>query len=331
MKRQRERANLEKKHGPLSPAQISGRAVSTTFWGKAWCSHFEGMAVFSNRLPRGRTCARNGSVIHLEMGPGTVSAMVSGTDLYKVKMDIKPLPKEKWEDIKRKSAGQIGKITYHLKGRFPRDVMDIVCDPETGLFPLASEISFSCSCPDWACLCKHIGAVFYGIANRLDTSPELLFALRGADPSELLSVESLVGDGAAGPDDITEKDLSSVFGVEITGSEDDAGEAPRPKKGPGRVPLSASVLKPEKISGRTSGGNKGVRRGGQAAANEEPGRSGDALHEWPAEGGQGFCQSERLRARRAEAAAGAVGFGHGEGDRGEPTHPEALAGQRRGA
>ena len=57
--------------------------------------------------------------------------------------------------------------------------MDIVCDPETGPFPLASEISFSCSRPDWACLCKHIGAVFYGIANRQDTSPELRFALRG--------------------------------------------------------------------------------------------------------------------------------------------------------
>ena len=70
MKRERERAKLEKKQGPLSPVQISGRAVSATFWGKAWCSHFEGMADFSNRLPRGRTCARSGSVIHLKMGPG---------------------------------------------------------------------------------------------------------------------------------------------------------------------------------------------------------------------------------------------------------------------
>jgi hypothetical protein len=298
-KRERAVARLEKKHGPLSPVVIPGRAVSSTFWGKAWCRHFEGMADFENRLPRGRTYARNGSVVHLELGPGSVKALVSGTSLYQVKMDVLPLPEKKWGEIKRAAAGRIGNIIDLLAGRFPKDVMDIVCDPEKGLFPLASEISFSCSCPDWARLCKHVGAVFYGVANRLDASPELLFALRGADPAELLSVESMVGADSAGPDDIDEADLSSIFGVEISGGGGDeaparpgGGEGEKPRRGPGRPPKAAAA----------------PARAPRASGDEAPARPGGGEGEKPrrSPGRPAKAAAAPARAPRASAASGAA-------------------------
>jgi uncharacterized Zn finger protein/DNA-binding XRE family transcriptional regulator len=230
-KRLKETQKLEKKRGSLSPVVLESRTITTTFWGKAWCSHFEKMADFENRLPRGRTYARNGSVIHLEILPGKVSALVSGTSLYNIDMTVAPLPPKKWKDIKSKSSGKIANIIDLLKGQFPKDVMDVVCDPNTGLFPLISEIHYNCSCPDWANLCKHIGAVFYGIANRLDTSPELLFTLRQVDPMELLSISSII-DTDLEKDEMGDEDLSTLFGIDIIKGEDLSSSSKKPKKSP---------------------------------------------------------------------------------------------------
>ncbi|MDR1487642.1 MAG: hypothetical protein LBT62_06615, partial [Deltaproteobacteria bacterium] len=183
------------------PVVIDGQTIAKTFWGQRWCRHFDGMADYANRLARGRTYARNGSVCHLDITAGKVEAVVAGSDFYKVNMDVKPLPLDKWNDIKKKCHGQISTIVDLLLGRFSPDVMEIICDAKMGMFPNEDEISFNCSCPDWAQLCKHIGAVFCSIGNRLDQSPELLFLLRRVDPSELLegSAKELV-DGAQGTD-----------------------------------------------------------------------------------------------------------------------------------
>jgi uncharacterized Zn finger protein len=175
------------------------------------------MADYANRIPRGRTYARNGSIVDLNIEPGRVVATVAGGDYYKIEMDVKPLPISKWEDIKLKCQGQIATMVDLLMGRFSHEVMKVVCDPTHGMFPLESEISFKCSCPDWAKLCKHISAVFYGIGNRLDKSPELLFLLRRVNPLELFeaTAKRFTEETQTKKEHALEGDLSSIFGVVI--------------------------------------------------------------------------------------------------------------------
>src|SRR6202453_2822324 len=89
---QRELEKLRKKGLVVQPVSINGRVIAKTFWGKAWCDNLESYSDYANRLPRGRTYARNGSVVHLEIQPGRIAARVSGSDLYSVEITIAALP-----------------------------------------------------------------------------------------------------------------------------------------------------------------------------------------------------------------------------------------------
>ncbi|MBL4868731.1 MAG: hypothetical protein JKY67_20400, partial [Pseudomonadales bacterium] len=108
---------LRKKGAIIRPIEIEGRAIATTFWGKAWCSHLESFSDYSNRLPRGRTYARNGSVCHLNVEQGVIEGIVSGSALYNIKVEIKPLAKSKWRKLQEKCAGEIGSLLELLQGR----------------------------------------------------------------------------------------------------------------------------------------------------------------------------------------------------------------------
>ncbi|MDR2339844.1 MAG: hypothetical protein LBF40_06920 [Deltaproteobacteria bacterium] len=229
----------------LQPVEITGRTIAKTFWGEQWCSHFESMADYENRIPRGRTYARNGSIVDLRIEAGKVLATVAGSDFYSVVMDILPLPVEKWENIKSKCQGEIATMVDLLMGRFSSDIMKVVCDPEIGMFPKDSEISYKCSCPDWAKLCKHISSVFYGIGNRLDESPELLFLLRRVNPLELFdgSAKKLSERADKPRANVLEGDLSSIFGVDIV-TELPTGLAPAGKKD--KTPKGAKAPKESK-------------------------------------------------------------------------------------
>ena len=79
---------LRKKGVPVSPVKIEGKQIAATFWGKAWCDNLESYRDYENRLPRGRTYVRNGSVVDLQIAPREVTAMVSGSEIYKVKVSI---------------------------------------------------------------------------------------------------------------------------------------------------------------------------------------------------------------------------------------------------
>src|SRR3954465_14143002 len=103
----REMAKRSKKGQSVSPVVIEGRAIAHTFWGKAWCDNLESYSDFANRLPRGRSYVRNGSVVDLQIKPGKVTALVSGSELYEVEIDIAPLPAKEWESIKARCAGQV--------------------------------------------------------------------------------------------------------------------------------------------------------------------------------------------------------------------------------
>jgi len=198
---------------------VEGRTIVKTFWGKAWCENLERYSDFENRLPRGRTYVRNGSVIDLQIAPGEIKALVSGSEIYKVKVKVAPVAKARWESICKDCAGAIDSLIELLQGRFSKGVMERVCRQKTGLFPSPDEIQLSCSCPDWADMCKHVAAVLYGIGARLDQQPELIFRLHSVDERELIA-----GAGTALPQAkkapaagkvLGGEDLSALFGLNI--------------------------------------------------------------------------------------------------------------------
>lgn len=212
-------AKLRKKGETPSGVVIDGKAIAKTFWGKAWCDNLERYSDYENRLPRGRTYVRNGSVVDLRITPGEVTALVSGSSLYTVKARISPVPKSRWSEIRNDCAGAIDSLVELLQGRFSKGVMDRICREGAGLFPAPKEITFTCSCPDWAAMCKHVAAVLYGIGARLDHSPEVLFVLRQVDHNELIAaVGKNITLGAQKPaagKRLADTGLAEMFGIDL--------------------------------------------------------------------------------------------------------------------
>lgn len=204
----------------VQPVEIEGRKIANTFWGIAWNDHLESFGDYANRIPRGRTYVRNGSVCHLDIQTGEISAMVSGSELYEVSITIKPLAKRAWNEVKKKCAGQVGSLLDLLQGKLSTSVMTVVTDQKEGLFPSPGQIQLDCNCPDVAYMCKHIAAVLYGVGARLDNQPELLFKLRGVDHEELISVDAELADAAGKTGGkgrrIADDSLADVFGIEIS-------------------------------------------------------------------------------------------------------------------
>jgi len=212
-------ARLKKNGHAVSPVTITGRAIAKSFWGKSWCTNLERYSDYENRLPRGRTYVRNGSVVNLQIAKGKVSAIVSGSRLYTVTITIAPVTATRWKAICRDCAGTIDSLVELLQGRLSKGVMDRVCREGDGLFPAPKEIELSCSCPDWADMCKHVAAVLYGIGARLDEKPALLFELRGVDENELLAnvgQEFPLKKAVPAPTKLLDdSDVASLFGLEM--------------------------------------------------------------------------------------------------------------------
>ena len=209
---------LKKKGKDVSPIQVEGRTIAQTFWGKAWCDHLEAYSDFDNRLSRGRTYVRNGSVVHLEVKKGQIEAFVAGSRLYSVKIKIDAVRKTQWNEIKKQCSGQIDSLVELLGGEFSDSVMKIMTTKKTGLFPAPKQISLSCSCPDGATMCKHVAATLYGVGVKLDESPELLFELRKVDHMDLITEANTgrnIQSGTGKKDKLKGKDLSSLFGIEV--------------------------------------------------------------------------------------------------------------------
>jgi len=220
---------LRKKGKDIQPVEIDGRTIARSFWGKGWCDHLESFSDFENRLPRGRTYVRNGSVCHLAIHPGHVEAIVSGSELYNVSINIKKLKPVIWKSVKESCSGRIGSMLELLQGKLSDHVMAVVTDRSRGLFPQPREIELRCNCPDWAVMCKHVAAVLYGVGSRLDSRPELLFLLRDVDAQELISTELTV-PGAAETGDVLDTDqLGDIFGIDLDGAEE---ELPTPQTEP---------------------------------------------------------------------------------------------------
>ena len=245
----REVAKRIKKGQSVSPIVIEGRTIASTFWGLAWCANLESYSDFENRLPRGRTYVRNGSVVHLTIDKGRIEALVSGSELYKIRIEIAPLPKPDWVALKKESAGSIGTLVELLKGKLSKALMALVTGREHGLFPKPKEIQMRCSCPDGASMCKHLAAVLYGVGNRLDSSPELLFVLRGVDHQELIGQAipaAPLGTKSRAPA-LAADELGAIFDIEIS----DAPTATIAEKPPGKKARAVKQASATKVATST--------------------------------------------------------------------------------
>src|SRR5271166_3357713 len=142
-KAEREMEKLHRKGHSVAPIRIDGRAIARTFWGKAWCDNLERYHDYENRLPRGRTYVRNGSVIDLQIAPREVKAMVSGSSIYRVAVSIGAVPATQWKSICADCGDTIDSMVELLQGRLSNGVMERLCRQDNGLFPRPSEIHFT--------------------------------------------------------------------------------------------------------------------------------------------------------------------------------------------
>lgn len=214
---QRALAKLRKKGKSVAPITIDGRKIAKTFWGRSWCDNLERYSDFAHRLPRGRSYVRNGAVLDLQVAKGKVTATVAGSDVYEIKVDIAPLKARHWQALCQDCTGSVNSLIELLQGRLEENVMRRVSCEGDGLFPSPAEIKFSCTCPDWADMCKHVAAALYGVGARLDKEPRLLFVLRGVNESDLVAG---VSDGLSLPGTkpaaaILDGDVAALFGLEM--------------------------------------------------------------------------------------------------------------------
>jgi uncharacterized Zn finger protein len=294
---------LEKSGATLEPVEAgsSRGLIAKSFWGKAWCKHLEAYSDYEHRLPRGRSYIRHGAVVDLKIQPQQVTALVNGSELYELTVTIDALPAKKWAAIKARCQGKIGSLIELLQGKISDEIMAIVMDPKDGLFPKPKEIHLNCNCPDWADMCKHVAAALYGVGVRLDTSPELLFKLRGVDQAELIAIDTAVsgittGKSARRRRSLQADALSDVFGIDL--DNDHAADpapasarrvpAPRParKAAPtaarSATPKKSAAFKPTAAKLRALRKKRGLSL---AALAREIGVSGPTISNWEKKSG----------------------------------------------
>ena len=215
------RKKEEKKGNILEPIVVKGRTIVKNWWGKAWCSNLEQYADYENRLDRGKRYVRTGAVLDLRIKKGKIIARVQGTrkSPYKIEIRISPLSEEKCQNIIEKCGRKIENIEELMSGNFPLEMQELF-QGRDGFFPTPKEISFQCSCPDWALMCKHVSAVLYGVGVRLDEQPLLFFELRGIDVGRFIDValaskveKMLANEGKPSDRIIDEADIKGLLGV----------------------------------------------------------------------------------------------------------------------
>lgn len=212
----------EKEKGKiLESVEVAGKQIVENWWGKAWCDNLEKYADYESRLDRGKRYVRSGAVVDLKINKGKISAKVQGNRKapYKVEIRISPLSEERCQEIIRKCGNQIENLGALLEGNFPEGLQELFLG-DMGLFPTPKEISFSCSCPDWALLCKHVAASLYGVGVRLDKEPLLFFRLRGIEVERFIDVtiankvEAMLANvGCRSSRIMTGEGAMSIFGV----------------------------------------------------------------------------------------------------------------------
>jgi uncharacterized Zn finger protein len=215
---------LSKKGKVLNPLEVSGKKLVTSELAKLWCSHVEDeIAYCQTRLSKGRSYLRHGSVIHLEINKGIVNAIVSGTDIYQVEIKVKPLEKQKWQNIQQLCIKN-PEYSYQLfNGELSKQLLDDFLSKKNYIFPEYNEIDLECNCYDfYGEACKHISAVLYGIGVLMDANMQNLFLLRDVNYEDLLiACTSEINQDLHMPtmnNIINENNLEDLFGIELATS-----------------------------------------------------------------------------------------------------------------
>lgn len=204
-------------------------AIGSTWWSKRWISVLESFSM-GTRLTRGRSYARQGQVVSIDVQPGIVTAKVQGSQRkpYNIKIRLKPLSDEDWNEVTETMAAQALFAAKLLAGEMPTNIEEAFSAVNLSLFPTAEkDLETSCSCPDWANPCKHIAAVYYLLAERFDEDPFLIFKLRGRTkeqivqalrekraqtiPAEGVSTAESDGAGEADNSPLLEEKLDTTF------------------------------------------------------------------------------------------------------------------------
>jgi len=183
---------------PSSPIRVQGGIktkkgygqIGETWWSKRWIAVLESFNM-GTRLTRGRSYARQGQVISIDVEPGIVKAKVQGSQPkpYKVEIRLKSLSDQDWEKVTEAMASQAIFAANLLAGEMPKNIEEAFGAVQVSLFPTAlKELETNCSCPDWANPCKHIAAVYYLLAERFDEDPFLIFKLRGRTKEQIIEI-----------------------------------------------------------------------------------------------------------------------------------------------
>src|SRR5579872_6237124 len=180
-------------------AQSGRGAFGKSWWAKRWVAVLEGFNIGA-RLGRGRSYARNGQVLSIDVAEGEVKAEVQGSqrDPYEVTVAVQTLTAAEWGRLLEALSGQALFVAKLLAGEMPQDIEQVFEAAKLSLFPERyNDLTTDCSCPDWSNPCKHVAAVYYLLGEEFDRDPFLLFRLRGRAREELLG--KLADLGGAGP------------------------------------------------------------------------------------------------------------------------------------
>jgi uncharacterized Zn finger protein len=179
-------------------AQSKRGAFGESWWAKRWIAVLESFNIGA-RLGRGRSYARGGQVLSVDVDKGRVTAKVQGSrpKPYDITIEVKTLKPADWKKLAKALAGQALFAAKLLAGEMPQDIEEAFTAAGLSLFPeKLGDLATECSCPDWSNPCKHIAAVYYLLGEEFDRDPFLLFKLRGLSREEL--VQQLGEAGATG-------------------------------------------------------------------------------------------------------------------------------------
>lgn len=169
-------------------AQSKRGGFGESWWAKRWIAVLESFQIGA-RLGRGRSYARSGQVLSIDIGKGSVNAKVQGSRSrpYDIAIKVKPLSEGDWGKLTDALSHQAIFAAKLLTGEMPQDIESVFKEAGLSLFPKAlKDLETHCSCPDWSNPCKHIAAVYYLLGEEFDRNPFLIFKLRGMEKEELL-------------------------------------------------------------------------------------------------------------------------------------------------
>ncbi len=163
--------------------------IGETWWSKRWIEVLKSFNMGA-RLTRGRSYARRGQVISIDIEPGIVRAKVQGSRPrpYSVKIQLRPFSDKVWERVIDAMASKAIFAAKLLAGEMPKNIEEAFEEAGVSLFPKTKrDLITDCSCPDWANPCKHIAAVYYLLAEQFDEDPFLIFRFRGRNREQIIS------------------------------------------------------------------------------------------------------------------------------------------------